>query len=550
MGIGTVETTFGQVVFPRRREKIVAALHERRASHLKQKEHGGPQTAATIDSFTASPCKRGNVSNGRLMRFLVASFLLCSVPLFAHVGSPDVYYEGAAGPYQLVVTIRPPVVIPGVAEIEILSSSTDIHQIRITPLRLSGPGAQFAPTPDFAQRSKESPQLFTGSLWLMEQGGWQVRIEVEGARGEGNLAVPVPAVSQRTLPMQKTLGALLLSLTLLLTLGIVSIVGASVREGQLEPGMVDTPAHRQRARWVMGASGILVLIGLFLGKAWWDSIASKYTQGLYRLPELSALVEQGRLTLRLPEPGLWRGLRLAENPLIPDHNHLMHLFLIRLPEMERFWHLHPTQVERGLFSQQLPTLPAGRYQLFADVIHQSGFPETLIAEMDLPAVSGEPLSGDDSEGNGPSLSEADKGRSVSLLPDGSRMIWERDDSSLAMKRPTWFRFRLEDQSGNSVQDLEPYMGMAGHAAFVRRDRTVFAHVHPSGTPPMAVLALAQASLGSSDSNPHAGHSVDQPALPSVVSFLYGFPQPGEYRIFVQIKRSSQVLTGVFDARVD
>src|SRR5712664_1736022 len=104
---------------------------------------------------------REDALNGRLLRFLVPLFLLCPAPLFAHVGSPDVYYEGAAGPYQLVVTIRPPVVIPGVAEIEILSRSADVHQIRLTPLRLSGPGAQFAPTPDVAQRSKDSPQFFT-----------------------------------------------------------------------------------------------------------------------------------------------------------------------------------------------------------------------------------------------------------------------------------------------------------------------------------------------------------------------------------------------------
>jgi len=34
-----------------------------------------------------------------------------------------------------------------------------------------------------------------------------------------------------------------------------------------------------------------------------------------------------------------------------------------------------------------------------------------------------------------------------------------------------------------------------------------------------------------------------------VSFPYGFPKAGEYRIFVQIKRAAQIETGVFDAHV-
>jgi hypothetical protein len=106
--------------------------------------------------------------------------------------------------------------------------------VTVVPLRLTGPGSELPPTPDLAERSPDDPQFFTASLWLMEHGSLQVRIAVDGARGGGKLAIPVPAVAQRTLGLDAGLGTLLLGLVLLLALGVVSI-GPQIREGA-EPG--------------------------------------------------------------------------------------------------------------------------------------------------------------------------------------------------------------------------------------------------------------------------------------------------------------------------
>ncbi len=475
------------------------------------------------------------------MRIFLLSCLFAGLAA-AHVGSPDVFFEGNAGPYRLLVTVRPPPVIPGVAEIEVRGTSPDIREVHIVPLPLRGPGARFAPTPDLAQRSKDDAQFYTGSLWMMGSGSWQVRVSVDGAQGKGELSVPVPALASRTTTMQAGLGALLFGLMLVLVVGLVSIVGASVREAQLEPGVVPEPARRKRAGIIMAATALAVLAFVWLGNRWWNSEAANYRQIVYRPVELAASLENNKkLMLRLTQDPGWMGFRTVNEALIADHGHIMHLFVLSAPAMDRLWHLHPDQAESGTFADQLPAIPAGKYQLFADIVRANGIPETGVAQIDLPAVAGTPLTGDDSSGSAAAIAQADFARTTSPLSGGRQMLWERDSAPLKSKRVYSFRFRVQDAAGKPAEGMELYMGMPGHAVFVRHDMQVFAHVHPAGSVPMAALEILK---------PHDMSAMAHSALPPEVSFPYGFPQPGSYRIFIQIKRAGQVETGVFDARVE
>jgi hypothetical protein len=446
-------------------------------------------------------------------------------PVRAHVGSPDVFLESLAGPYRLLVTVRPPKAIPGVAEVDVLTTSDDIRDVHVVPLPLSGIGAQFAPVPDRAVRSSEDPRLFTGHLWLMGAGAWQIRVTVKGDRGDGMLSVPVPTLPQTTLAMTTPLRITLFVFMLLLGAGLVAIVSAMARESRLGAGELLDRRSRRRGR-IAGAIAAVVVSGIiFLGNMWWRVEATAYDRYVYKPLTAQATLSGTQLRLELQDPG-WISTRRLDD-FVTDHGHLMHLFVMS-PDLDRLWHLHPDEVRSGRFEQQLPGMPAGRYEMFADVVHATGVSETVTGEIATPDIAGTPLSGDDS---------AWSAGAAAL----TKIEWVRDGTPLVRRQLTMFTFRVLDENGQPARDLELYMGMAGHAIFVRRDRKVFAHVHPSGSAPMAALELAMPA-----NNLHAQH---QAATPSTVTFPYGFPEAGDYRIFVQVKRAGAVVTGAFDVAI-
>src|SRR5262249_17509143 len=118
----------------------------------------------------------------------------------------------------------------------------------------------------------------------------------------------------------------------------------------------------------------------------------------------------------------------------------------------------------------------------------------------------------------------------------SKMVWDQS-APLHADRIEWLRFSVDGP-------LQLYMGMLGHAAVLSSDASTFAHLHPSGSVPMATLVAASG-------NPHSGHTMNlPPTLPSTVAFPYRFPKPGKYRVFIQVKRNDRIETGVFDADVE
>ena len=226
------------------------------------------------------------------------------------------------------------------------------------------------------------------------------------------------------------------------------------------------------------------------GAKWWNVEAASYSLDVYRPLRVDPVLSGNLLDLnvRAFHPDSERRAR-SNNDFLPDHGHLMHLYAIREPEMDAVFHLHPELASAGDFRISLPSMPAGDYTLYGDVVHATGFPETLVSKIVVPAnMPGGALGPDDAAARPQPLSAGQLGNSFTL-PDGYVMAWDRP-STLTANTAYTFRFRLLDANGKPAADVQPYMGMAGHAAFVKTDGTVFAHTHPEGSAAMAALMLA------------------------------------------------------------
>ena len=509
------------------------------------------------------------------MRFVSRSvaIVLAWFALSGHVGTDIVVFEGQAGGYPIRVIIRPQGVVP--AQVPIV-----VRVLSGTPTRVTVRAAQWnvgtkgAPPAELAAIVSGEPGTYAHDLWIMTSSAYAIHVAVEGPLGSGELVVPMQSLVTRTLAMPQATGAILVVLASLLVIGLLTIVGAATREGTLRVGAAPDTARNRGARISMGVAAAVIAVALVGGAKWWQSAERSYRTGIYKpyhvVSTLDASPGARVLNLRVDDPA-WRSRR--NTPIMPDHGKLMHMFLIRANDAGVIAHLHPRRVAFDSFRSTLPDIPAGKYLLFADVVHESGFQRTLVDTVEVPGTL---ANGVAARGNGAiaaAVSDSDDawrtvaavglGSAASLATGGTMTLTA--DAPIAAAGDLRLLVSVKDANGTPTQ-LQPYMGMAGHAMILRIDGGVFVHLHPAGTASMAAQsALMRREAGDSlptDSASMAQRSMsvhpemEMPAmpgttnaLPGTLAFPFAFPTPGDYRVFVQVKRNGAIETASFKITV-
>ena len=487
--------------------------------------------------------------------------LLAPMALEAHVGSPDVIFDGKAGPYDVRVIVRVPMVVPGLADVSVRVLGGGAREVRIRPVFWRA-GVSGAPSADLAKPVSGTHDLYAGQLWLMARGAYSVYVTVDGPRGSGTAIVPVMSVATGRLGMSPGLRALLAALGILLLSGLVTIAYIAAGESVVEPGRPMDPSRRKRARLIGALSAPLLALVVFGGARWWQSVDTTYASRMYRaLPTLASVTRQaGVPTLRFAVVDSV-GRPAPLDPLVPDHGKLMHLFVIDSARMESFAHLHPLFDDTATFSATLPPLPPGTYRLFGDIAFETGQTRTLTGIVRLTrddsaaasrASSRDP---DDASRVATGAIHHPRAATIDTLEDGSTIEWLPDSSAIHPGEVVTLHVRVRDPHG-SVAVLEPYLGMAAHAVIAKRDGSVFVHLHPAGTVSFAaqeVFALRDRG----DTTPTGRLRLQRDSMSRQmlmvqggdISFPYIFPSGGDYRVWVEVRRDGKVLTGMFDVSI-
>ncbi len=186
-----------------------------------------------------------------------------------------------------------------------------------------------------------------------------------------------------------------------------------------------------------------------------------------------------------------------------SHGQLSHLIIVRRDLIE-FQHLHPRLGDDGTWYAERLVLPSpGVYRAFVDVVID-GRATTL--GLDLFAA-------------GEFAVDETWDSTTRVKTDGYEI--ERQVDRIDADESALLSFTVRRADG-TIPDLDPYLGARGHLVALRRGDLAYLHVHPRA----------------------------ETQREGVVEFDVTFPTPGDYRVFLQTKPDSHLITAPFDVDID
>ena len=486
-------------------------------------------------------------------KFILHAIIL-SCFLNADIGHNNVVYEGKAGNIPLRVFVQLPGVVPGLADISIRVFADGVNKVTIQPQKQDKDRKSKSPPPDVAEPVQGETNLFSAQLWLMDFGSYNLDIKIYQGQRVERTSIPVNSIATKVAVMNQATSSVLWVLLGVLFFGGINIIRVGYKDSTEPPGTEPGQTKRKRSYIVTAITLLFFSAIIYGGKNWWDKIDLAYQQNIFQSLENKVdILNNGQadhISIEIVDE-LWVQGRIAD--LIPDHGKIMHMYIIS-DTYEQLAHIHPTRTDdRNVFIVKMPPFENGTYHLYMDITHETGFSHTMTNTF---TYNTENTIYD------PTILtvERDPDDSWMLNTIEDRITWKGNQPAYNAGDDIALQFKVSNNGTPVV--LEPYINMGGHAALLKKDRSVFVHLHPIGTISMASQEMFQENytqgvldredicfFGFADdstgnyfnSNTSPNGEVNFPAIK--------LGTPGNYAIWVQVKSAGEVITQKFDFEV-
>ena len=187
------------------------------------------------------------------------------------------------------------------------------------------------------------------------------------------------------------------------------------------------------------------------------------------------------------------------------HEKLVHFIIVR-DGLDEFAHEHPEVDGQGNLTIAHTFPKAGKYHLFADYKPMGKSASVARAEF---VVTGDPSPAPPLAVNAPGKVNADG------------FVADIEVKNAKAGQESEIRFRLADDSGQPINDLQPYLGARGHLVVLSSDGVQYVHAHP----------------------------MDESTASNEVVFMSHFPAAGTYKGWAQFQQAGQVRTLPFVVQI-
>lgn len=434
-----------------------------------------------------------------------------------HAGPAQTFTQ-AIGPYELAITIEIPSSAPAPLYLDILPQS-DIGGATLS-FRTVPRGQSFDRAPVAQVQGIAGPQgIYYTQLDIDRLGDWELEARVDGPKGSGVARIPFTIAA---VPLASGLIGLFIALGGLVVLMIVSILVSLIGRRRARP----MPAW---VNWVIGQGMFACLIAAsiygiqqfsaVIQNAQAASGATPVAVGrphanmaLHSTPDIPLAGQPITLTLDLSDGST--GLPIDD--LITHHDSLLHLVVISA-DGAFYTHIHPSRAAPGRFAIAITPDRPGRYTAYAEIERRDSGTQVIARDF---VVGG---TGFGRPGQFQSLGTQRQ------IGDLQVQVASSLADVQAGKQAT-FTFSFS-KGGKPVDDLQPWLGMAGHMIARSADGAIFAHIHAFG--PMAPSGILETGIN---------YGPD-------IQFVYTFPQPGRYQIWGQFRHAEQIVTVPIEVEV-